>query len=288
MRRKQKKNNKLVIIVVLAGLSTLLSFFFDQAVIQTEDKIRKLEVKLNHQRVNISNLKDTINSTNELSYNILKSMQYYRDRFDLFYLYNQIINVQVYGTEQEKTNYFRDIDTERLFELKVNFKQNVENILKSYDFKLDEINILNQQIIENRFVKEILASNDGFNIMQGDFEKFKVNDKFTKFPFDKYLPDKNLLQMTEKEFQNQDDYLIYKKIRDPMDEVDDIEEEYWDLLQRLKVKYNNYYTFFSEELEYYATQKNNNNLYILLSIFFQILSLTILLFLFKEMINQKK
>ena len=73
-----------------------------------------------------------------------------------------------------------------------------------------------------------------------------------------------------------------------MGEIDDIEYEYWDLLQRLKVKYNNYFTFFSDDLEYYGTQKNKNNLYILLSIFFQILSLTILLFLFKEMINQKK
>ena len=94
--------------------------------------------------------------------------------------------------------------------------------------------------------------------------------------------------MTEADFQKQDDYIIYSKIRDPMNEIDSIEDEYWDLLQRLKVKYNNFYIFFSDELEYYGTQKNKNNLFILLSIFFQILSLTILLFLFKEMISQKK
>ena len=124
--------------------------------------------------------------------------------------------------------------------------------------------------------------------MKGDFSNYKAKDKIKKFPFDKYLPDKELFEMSEEEFQNQDDYKVYSDIRDPMSEIDDIENEYWDLLQRLNVKYNNYYIFFSEELEYYGTQKNKKKLFILLSIFFQILSLTILLILFKEMINQKK
>ena len=288
MRREQKKNNKLIIIIILAGISTLLSFFFDQRVIQTEDKIRELEVGLSDNRFNITNLQSTINSTNELSYNITKSINYFKDRIDLFYLYNGILNVQVYGTEDEKTEFFKDIDKEKLIKLKADYKKNAENILKSYDYKLDEIKIFNNQILQNKFVKEIMFNNDGFEMIKGDFDTFKAKDKFKKFPFDKYLPDKDLLEMSEEEFQNQDDYIIYTKIRDPMNEIDDIEGEYWDLLQRLKIKYDNYYIFFSEELEYYGTQKNKNNLYILFSIFFQILSLTILLFLFKEMINPKK
>ncbi len=288
MRREQKKNNKLIFIIILAGISTLLSFFFDQRVIQTEDKIRELEVGLSDNRLNITNLQSTINSTNELSYNITKSINYFKDRIDLFYLYNGILNVQVYGTEDEKTEFFKDIDKEKLIKLKADYKKNAENILKSYDYKIDEIKIFNNQILENKFVKEIMSNNDGFEMIKGDFDTFKAKDKFKKFPFDKYLPDKDLLEMSEEEFQNQDDYIIYTKIRDPMNEIDDIEGEYWDLLQRLKIRYDNYYIFFSEELEYYGTQKNKNNLYILFSIFFQILSLTILLFLFKEMINQKK
>ena len=281
MRREQKKSNKLIIIVVLAGFSTLLSFFFDQRVIQTEDKIRELEVQLNNQRVNISNLKATINSTTELSYNIIKSIKYYKDRIDLFYQYNQILNVQVYGLEEEKTEFFKKIDRKKLLKLKSDYKKNAQNILKSYDYKIDEIDILNQQILVNKFVKEILNNN-------GDFDNFKAKDKLKNFPFNKYMSDKELFEMSEEEFQNQDDYIIYSKIRDPMNEIDDIEDEYWDLLQRLKVKYNNYYSFFGEELEHYGTQKNKNNLFILFSIFFQILSLTILLFLFKEMVNKNK
>ena len=288
MRREQKKNNKLIIIIILAGISTLLSFFFDQRVIQTEDKIRELEVGISDNRVNIANLQSTINSTNELSYNITKSINYYKDRIDLFYLYNGILNVQVYGTEDEKTEFFKNIDKEKLIKLKADYKKNAENILRSYDYKIDEIKIFNNQILENKFVKEIISNNDGYEMIKGDFDIFKAKDKFKKFPFDKYLPDKDLIEMSEEEFQNQDDYIIYSKIRDPMNEIDDIEDEYWDLLQRLKVKYDNYYIFFSEELEYYGTQKNKNNLYILFSIFFQILSLTILLFLFREMIIQKK
>ena len=288
MRREQKKNKNLIIIIILAGLSTLLSFFFDQRVIQTEDKIRELEIQLNDKRVNIINLQSTINSTIELSYDIIKSINYYKDRIDLFYLYNGILNVQVFGSEDEKTEFYKNIDREKLLKLKSDYKRNVKNILKSYDFKIDEIKILNEQILKNEFVKDILNKNDGYEIMQGNFDNYKAKDKFEKFPFDKYLPDDELLNMTEEEFQNQDDYLIYSKIRDPMNEIDNIEYEYWDLLQRLKVRYNNYFAFFSDDLKYYGTQKNKNNLYILLSIFFQILSLTILLFLFKKMIEQKK
>ena len=241
MRREQKKNNKLVLIVILAGFSTLLSFFFDQRVIQTEDKIRALQVQLNDKRVNISNLQSTINSANELSYNIIKSINYYKDRIDLFYNYNGILNVQVFGLEEEKTDFFKNIEKDRLFKLKSDYKKNAENILRSYDYKIDEIKILNGQIINDNFVKEILKNNEGYEIIKGDFDKYKAGDKFKNFPFDKYLPDKELFEMTEEEFQNQDDYIIYSKIRDPMNEIDDIEEEYWDLLQRLKVIYNNYY-----------------------------------------------
>ena len=288
MRREQKKNNKLVIIIVLAGICTLLSFFFDQRVVQTEDKIRKLEIELNDKRINISNLQSTINSINELSFDTIKSINYYKDRIDLFYLYNGILNTQIYGTEDEQTKYFQNIDKKKLQELKSNYKKNAKSILKSYDYKLDEIKILNDQIIKNKFVREIIVFNDGYGLISGDFNDYKANNKINDFPFDKYLPDSELLEMTEEEFQNQDDYLIYSRIRDPMSEIDDIEYEYWDLLQRLKVKYNNYFTFFTDDLEYYGTQKNKNNLHILLSIFFQILSLTILLYLFKVMIGEKK
>lgn len=288
MRRDQKKNNKLILIVILAGFSTLLSFFFDQLVVQTEDKIRELEVKINDKRVNILNLQDTINNVNELSYNIVKSINYYKDRVDFFYQYNQLFNTQVYGTEDEKTEFYKNIEREKLLDLKLHYKKNIKNVLKSYDYKLDELKILNQRILNNKFVKEVINNNDGFDIMLSNFDIYKAKDKFDKFPFDKYLSDKKLLNMDQEEFQNQDDYILYSQIRDPMDEVDDIEEEYWDLLQRLKIKYKNYYIFFSEELEFFGKQKNKNNSYILLSIFFQILSLTILLFLFKEMINNKK
>jgi len=288
MRREQKKNYRLIIIIILAGVCTLLSFFFDQRVIQTEDKIRTLEVKLNDRRVNISNLLLTINSSNELSYNIVKSINYYMSRIDYFYQYNQLLNTQVFGTKDEQVKFFKNIDKEKIFNLKSEFKKNAENILKSYDYKLDEIKVLNNQIKKNKFVQEILSNNDGYEIMKGDFNNYKALNKIKDFPFDKYLSDKELFSMNAKEFKNQEDYKIYSQIRDPMTEVKKIENEYWDLLQRLNIKYNNLFAFFSEELENYGKQKNKNNLYILLSIFFQILSLTILLFLFKEMLMIKK
>ena len=59
------------------------------------------------------------------------------------------------------------------------------------------------KIIFGSLQKNILNKNDGYEIIQGNFDNYKAKDKFEKFPFDKYLPDDELLNMTEEEFQNQ-------------------------------------------------------------------------------------
>ena len=94
MRREQKKNKILIILILLSGFCTILSFVFDQQVIQSENKIREIEGNLNEKRIEIKNLQSTINRINELSFNIVSSLNNFRDNFDFFYIYNDIINLQ--------------------------------------------------------------------------------------------------------------------------------------------------------------------------------------------------
>ena len=286
MRREQKKNNRLTIIIILAGFATLLSFFFDQQVIQSEDNIRKIKYNLNQKRIKILNLQSTINGINSLNFDISESVNFYKNSLDFFYLYGGIANTQVYGNQDEKLEFYNQ-DKEILISYKKSLKENVLIALKSYDDKIEQFRILNNQILSNPFVSEILTNNEGYEIMQSNFDKYKAKNKFSDFPFDYYLSDSDLKKLSEEQFALQDHYVVMSKVRDLMSELHNIDDEYWDLLQRMNIKYDNAFIFFSDYLEYFGTQKNKKNLFILLSIFFQILSLTILLILFREMIKSK-
>ena len=286
MRRSQEKSRKFIIIVALAGISTLLSFLFDQLVVQSENKIREISSELNQKRVNILNLQSTINNINSINFDISKSINNFKTNFDFFYLQNATLNVQLFGNEDEKLDYY-NVEDEKKLKFKKNLKKIIQQNLSLYDDKIDQINFLNLQIVNNPVVSKILSNNEGYEIMREDLRKFKINNDFDEFPYDYYLSDEELLSMSEKEFQNQKDYLIYSKARDKMSEIDDIKDEYYDLIRRVQIEYNNAFIFFSDYLEYFSDNKNNKNLYILLSIFFQILALAILMFLFREMIMEK-
>ena len=93
---------------------------------------------------------------------------------------------------------------------------------------------------------------------------------------------------TEKTFQSSEANKIYSATRQKMQDLDNIEFEYSDLVNRLEVKYQNSFSFFSDTLEYYGENKNKKNLFILLSIFFQILALTFLMLLFRIMIKKQQ
>ena len=84
MRRSQEKSRKFIIIVALAGISTLLSFLFDQLVVQSENKIREISSELNQKRVNILNLQSTINNINSINFDISKSINNFKTNFDFF------------------------------------------------------------------------------------------------------------------------------------------------------------------------------------------------------------
>ncbi len=285
MRREQKKNKILIILILLSGFCTILSFIFDQQVIQSENKIREIEGNLNEKRIEIKNLQSTINRINELSFNIVSSLNNFRDNFDFFYIYNDNINLQLYGKKEDKSYFFENINKEDLLELKSKFRKNIILSHQSYDNKVDEIHIINNQIRSNPSVIEILSKNQGYPMVRKDLREYKIKDTFNNFPYDSFFSDEDL--QTEKTFQSSEADKIYSATRQKMQDLDNIEFEYSDLVYRLEVKYQNSFSFFSDTLEYYGENKNNKNLFILLSIFFQILALTFLMFLFKIMIKKQ-
>ena len=76
--RRNTLNKFSIILILLVAISTLASYVFDQLAIQTEDKIRKTNIKLDNQKIAIykfSNLISDFNTINENSKLITYSNQ---------------------------------------------------------------------------------------------------------------------------------------------------------------------------------------------------------------------
>ena len=77
MRRIKKPSFKIIILVILSGIFNLLSYSFDQLVIQSELKNRELERELTSSRIELENLSYQISTLNDLSSDINKSSFYF-------------------------------------------------------------------------------------------------------------------------------------------------------------------------------------------------------------------
>ena len=194
--------------------------------------------------------------------------------------------MQLYGKKEDKSYFFENINKEDLLELKSKFRKNIILSHQSYDNKVDEIHIINNQIRSNPSVIEILSKNQGYPMVRKNLREYKIKDTFNNFPYDSFFSREDL--QTEKTFQSSEANKIYSATRQKMQDLDNIEHEYFDLVLRLEVKYQNSFSFFSDTLEYYGENKNKKNLFILLSIFFQILALTFLMLLFRIMIKKQQ
>lgn len=77
MKKRGLITKNIVFLVILSGLFNLLSFFFDQMVVQSEFKNRSDERKLTELKVSLEKLSYDINSLNDLSFDIAKSANHF-------------------------------------------------------------------------------------------------------------------------------------------------------------------------------------------------------------------
>ena len=78
MRRAKKITAKIIILVIVSGIFNLLSYAFDQLVIQAELKNRNLERKLVSNRIKLETLSYEITTLNDLSFEVMRTTNYFR------------------------------------------------------------------------------------------------------------------------------------------------------------------------------------------------------------------
>ena len=284
MRRKILKNKNLIISLVVVAFFTFLSFFFDQLVVQQENNIRKMNTDTSNKRIEISKGLFLINSIFSISKDLSYSSQIKKNTLDDAYSRHSLFsNPDDYGK----------------------FKDQI--LISGVDgFKKHKI------FHEEIFVKVLTNHNNKTDLVIFYIDNFKKNDLFlnaiksSEYDLTQLTENLDKLYFTKDEFKQleilQDGgtnwslltshedpfYIFYSETRDKLNNLGYIGDLLYatgnNIINLHLKEINNY----EKQLINYANVKNKKNLYILLSILFQILALSSLMYLFKIIINQEK
>lgn len=275
--RRGKLNTISIKLVVLIAFFTLISFVFDQLVIQTENKIRDVDFEYERNFNEYLRAKGVLININDLVYRAAEKNENFIDRAEI--LEKAIYNI--------KFN-------------KVYFENNFNDIFES------DLNTNLQTIFINRYKSMYLEifeeSTDLFRLVRGlpiramEEKKFSVSNQDV---FDNMMELEKVLN-SNAEFYNTYKFYEKKKIityndylnlRANLRQFLDYYSSSSVYLTQINDVYQNYYIYYGDKnYEYLDTLNKNQNLknfYILLSVLAQILSLFFLLVLFKTLLNFK-
>ena len=275
--RRGKLNTISIKLVVLIAFFTLISFVFDQLVIQTENKIRDVDFEYERNFNQYLRAKGVLININDLVYRAAEKNENFIDRAEI--LEKAIYNI--------KFN-------------KVYFENNFNDIFES------DLNTNLQTIFINRYKSMYLEifeeSTDLFRLVRGlpirsmEEKKFSVSnqDVFDNMmELEKVLNSNTEFYSTYKFYEKKKiiTYNDYLDLRANLRQFLDYYSSSSVYLTQINDVYQNYYIYYGEKnYEYLDTLNKNQNLknfYILLSVLAQILSLFFLLVLFKTLLNFK-
>ena len=275
--RRGKLNTISIKLVVLIAFFTLISFVFDQLVIQTENKIRDVDFEYERNFNEYLRAKGVLININDLVYRAAEKNENFIDRAEI--LEKAIYNI--------KFN-------------KVYFENNFNDIFES------DLNTNLQTIFINRYKSMYLEifeeSTDLFRLVRGlpiramEEKKFSVSnqDVFNNMmELEKVLNSNTEFYSTYKFYEKKKiiTYNDYLNLRANLRQFLDYYSSSSVYLTQINDVYQNYYIYYGDKnYEYLDTLNKNQNLknfYILLSVLAQILSLFFLLVLFKTLLNFK-
>jgi hypothetical protein len=275
--RRGKLNTISIKLVVLIAFFTLISFVFDQLVIQTENKIRDVDFEYERNFNEYLRAKGVLININDLVYRAAEKNENFIDRAEI--LEKAIYNI--------KFN-------------KVYFENNFNDIFES------DLNTNLQTIFINRYKSMYLEifeeSTDLFRLVRGlpiramEEKKFSVSnqDVFDNMmELEKVLNSNTEFYSTYKFYEKKKiiTYNDYLDLRANLRQFLDYYSSSSVYLTQINDVYQNYYIYYGEKNYEYLDILNKNqnlkNFYILLSVLAQILSLFFLLVLFKTLLNFK-
>jgi hypothetical protein len=261
MRRSEIKTKKIIILVILSGFFNLLSYSFDQMVIQSELKNRDLERRIISNRIKLESLSYEIVTLTDLSFDIFKSSDYFFNH----------LPINMFGSSNFRSNKkIREfLGKEKSDKIGINFLVKLDEMILDFNKKIDEIDKI--------FVSMFPSSKTVFPILELKINKNILNTMKPN-PLNSDLNENELLNW------GKEGYKIYSLIYEKLETFESYEfhfDYYLDIAQDKYVKnFSNFYNLIDD----YAEQQNKINYYILLSIMSQILGILFILLLFKSII----
>ena len=284
MRRKILKSKKIIISLIIVAFFTFLSFFFDQLVVQQENNIRKINTKTSNQRIEISKGLFLINSIFSISKDLSYSSQIKKNTLDDAYSRHSLFSdPEDYGKFKDKI-LISGIDgfkKHKIFHEEIFIK-----VLENHNSKTDLVKFYLDNFKKNDlFLEGIKSSEYDLTQLTENLDKYYfTEDEFKKL---KILQDNgtdwDLLRANNDPF-----YVFYSDAREKLNDLGYIGDLLYsagdDIINLHLQEIKNY----ERNLIFFSNVKNKKNLFILLSILFQILALSSLMYLFKIIINQEK
>ena len=283
MRRKILKNKKIIISLVIVAGFTFLSFFFDQLVVQQENKIRAFNTEISNEKIKINQNLFIINSIFSVSKDSAYSGQIMKHTMDDAYTRRYLFNPDEYGKEKENIL----LSGVQGFEKHLIFHDDIFlKILNKHNQKADLIKFYLENFKKNEiFLKAIEESEYNLELLNQEFNNLYIlKDEFEYFKeIRKDLVDWSVTATDQDPF-----WVFYGKVRDKISELSYIGDLIYATGEQVAAIHVNKLKEYEKKLLQFSNIKNDKNSYILLSILFQILALTSLMYLFKVIINQEK
>ncbi len=266
MRRIKKPSFKIIILVILSGIFNLLSYSFDQLVIQSELKNRELERELTSSRIDLETLSYEISTLNDLSNDINKSSFYFFKHTSINMFNSGFFLTDPKLQEVKPNNIFKDNISKKIG---MTYLENLNEMILDFNNKVDEIETVSNSIFPNATYLSPLKNIKISEKLINDFIPAQVEDD------------------TEQKKIDQKNYEIYSDIYDKITKLREHRYVYDFILIKAEDKYITKFSNFFNFVDTYAEQQNKINYYILLSIISQILGILFILLLFKNIILKK-
>ena len=286
MRRRTEKNKIIFVALFFVAVFTGLSFIFDQTVVQQENKIRQEQSILTNKKIQIQDQMFIQNSLLDISKEIKYLIKTQQNILDTLYVHKPWFEDHLFqNLENETGQRFTSLRGGReAFErlLKI-YKLNYLKVYENYNETVKEYDKILNTFKNNETYKKIAAEYDlnliGINILK----KYQITeDELNAIPIDKYINELDRARPSDPS------YKLYSIYRDRMHEFSLIAIYTLDIADDFsKLQLKNFKSYEKLLIEFSKT-KNKKNLYILFSIFFQILALTAILILFKLIVNIEK
>ncbi len=273
MRRTRKPTSKIIILVILSGIFNLLSYSFDQLVVQAELTNRNLERQLVSKRIELETLSYEITTLNDLGFDVINSTNYFYKHLPI----NFYGTISFLGESPESNFKWGEIyEKETPNKIGKNFLTKLDNMIVYFNNKTDEIDNIFRSIYYDPIIYSKIFG-----------ENYSIKDiKIERNILDKFNP--NFIKDKEKKNEVDDaNYEIYNNIYDKITEFRNLEYDFYNYLDETEGKYVEKFGSFLNFVDEYAEEQNKINYFILLSIISQIFGILFILLLFKTLISNK-